>query len=554
MLSNVTQLLAVPYAVSQILYGLILIIVVTPPTQSRSDVRSRCDRADKPKQDDNGSDVTTIHTTTQVTENVREFGIWIANEEVTPRGSARLTVLDPTSGKPWSSLVDADVAAVGRAVAAATAAARGRWRASPSERAAALHRLADLVAENAEALARLDVRDNGKILRETINQIGSTARWYRFYAGLADKIHGATLDSDSPSAFNFTLREPLGVIACITAWNSPLLMAALKIAPALAAGNTVVLKPSEFASSSTLALARLWAEAGLPSGVLNVVTGGSVAGSALVEHPDVAHVSFTGSPGTGSRVAAAASARFKGVTLELGGKSANIVFDDADLDAAVVGALGGIFSAAGQSCVAGSRVLVHRAVHDEVLERLRARAAAIVVGDPAQESTEMGPIANAPQLAKVEHYVAVGHEDGARLVTGGERVGDGFWFRPTIFADVAADSRLAQEEVFGPVLAVISFDAEEEAVAIANSTRYGLAAGVWTADLARAHRVIRALEAGTVFVNTYRAMAPNMPGGGVKDSGIGREGGIEAVLDFTQVKAVFVENEPTAVDPFRMRF
>jgi acyl-CoA reductase-like NAD-dependent aldehyde dehydrogenase len=487
-------------------------------------------------------------------EAVHEFGVWIANEEAIPPAAQRLAVHDPATGKQWASLVDATAADVDRAVTAAVGAFRGPWSTTPTLRADALYCLADLVAQSADALAHLDVRENGKILRETINQITGTARWYRYYAGLADKIHGATMQSDKPSAFNFTLREPLGVVAGITAWNSPLLMAALKLGPALAAGNTMVLKPSEFASSSTLALARLWAEAGLPAGVVNVVTGGGIAGASLVEHRDVAHVSFTGSPGTGARVAAAASARFKGVTLELGGKSPNIIFDDADLDAAIVGALGGIFAAAGQSCVAGSRVLVQRAVYDDVLERLRVRAASIIVGDPADSDTEMGPIANRPQLEKVEHYVRVGQEEGARLVTGGKRLGDGFYYSPTIFADVDNSSRLAQEEVFGPILAVIPFDNEAEAVSMANASRYGLAAGVWTSDLSRAHRIMRSLDCGTVFINTYRAMAPNMPAGGVKDSGIGREGGTDAILDFTRVKSIFIEAEPSPVDPFRMRF
>jgi acyl-CoA reductase-like NAD-dependent aldehyde dehydrogenase len=490
-----------------------------------------------------------------VDENPREFGLWIGGRVVASTGTARIAGINPATGRAWSSIVDATAEDVDLAVRSAREAFDGPWSTTASLRVRTLQRLADLIDEHAEELARLDVKDNGKIIRESTTQIRFTNLWYRYYAGLADKVHGHQVPSDKPSAFNFTVREPLGVIACITAWNSPLLLAAVKLAPALAAGNTVVLKPSEFASASTLEYARLCSKAGIPDGVVNVITGGgAVAGAHLVEHPDVAHVSFTGSPGTGSRIAAAAGSRLKGVTLELGGKSPNIVFADADLDAAVVGCLGGVFAAAGQSCVAGSRVLVQRSVYDDVLDRLRRRAEEIVVGDPLEPATEMGPIANKPQLDRVEHYVSVALEDGARLVSGGRRLGEGYYYSPTIFAEVDRGSRLAQEEVFGPVLAVIPFDDEAEAVAIANESRYGLAAGVWTQDVSRAHRMAKNLQCGSVFINTYRAMAPNMPVGGYKESGLGRENGIDAILDFTQVKSVWIETEPSIVDPFKMRF
>jgi acyl-CoA reductase-like NAD-dependent aldehyde dehydrogenase len=404
------------------------------------------------------------------------------------------------------------------------------------------------------------VKENGKVIRETANQIRGVPNWFRYFAGLADKVQGATVPSEKPSAVNFTVREPLGVIACLTAWNSPLLLVAVKLAPALAAGNTSVLKPSEYASSSTIEFGRLCSLAGMPPGVVNVVTGkGATAGASLIDHPGVARVSFTGSTAVGAMIASTAGARLKGVTLELGGKSPNIIFEDADLDAAVVGVLGGIFAGAGQSCVAGSRVLVQRHVYEEVIERLRSRTAEIVVGDPLDPASEMGPLANRPQLEKVERYVGLGLEEGARLVTGGRRPADaepgqGFYYEPTIFADVDNGSRLASEEIFGPVMAVIPFEDEDDAVSLANASDFGLAAGVWTSNLSRAHRMTKRLQSGSVFVNTYRAMAPGMPVGGYKQSGIGRENGIDAILDFTQVKSVWIETEPSVADPFKMRF
>jgi len=497
--------------------------------------------------------MTTLQTPSETAR--RPFGLWINGEEVSSETDELLDVIDPANGQPWATFVNASSDDVDRAVRSARAAFAGPWSTMPSMRVRALLALADLIEEHAEELALLDVRENGKIIRESKNQIAFTNRWFRYYAGLADKIHGETVPSESQSAYNFTVREPLGVIACITAWNSPLLLAAVKLAPALAAGNTAILKPSEFASTSTLGFGRLCSLAGMPPGVVNVVTGGgATAGAALVDHPGVAHVSFTGSPVTGARIAAAAGTRLKGISLELGGKSPNIIFDDADLDAACVGVLGGIFAAAGQSCVAGSRLLVHRPIYSEVLRRLQTRASEIIVGDPSDPATEMGPIANRPQLDKVEYYVKTALDEGARLVTGGQKLGEGYYYPPTIFADVDDNSVLAQEEVFGPVLAVLPFDDEDEAVRIANNTNYGLAAGVWTSSVSRAHRMSRRLQAGTVFINTYRAMAPNMPVGGYKQSGLGRENGIDAILDFTQVKSVWIETEPTIVDPFKMRF
>ncbi len=489
---------------------------------------------------------------------LRHYGLWIGGYEVPSEGDSRIPVIDPSTGEPWSSIADATDADVAKAVASALATGESGWRTSAALRSKSLFRLAELIEEHADELAACDVRDNGKILRETANQIRGVPRWYRYFAGLADKVQGYTVPSDRPSAVNFTVREPLGVIACITAWNSPLLLVAVKLAPALAAGNAAVLKPSEFASSSTLEFARLCIEAGMPQGVVNVVTGGPVAGEALIRHPGIAHVNFTGSPRVGAIVAAAAGSALKGVTLELGGKSPNIIFEDAPMDAAIAGVLGGMFAAAGQSCVAGSRVLVQRSVYEEVVTRLRARADAILLGDPRNAQTEMGPIANRPQLEKIEYYVGAALEDGAKLVTGGAKPQDpalasGLYYLPTIFADVPAECRLAREEVFGPVMAIIPFTDEDEALKIANSTDYGLASGVWTSDLSRAHRMAQKLQSGSVFINTYRAMEPGMPVSGFKQSGIGHENGMDAVLEFTQTKAIWVETEPAAADPFKMR-
>jgi (Z)-2-((N-methylformamido)methylene)-5-hydroxybutyrolactone dehydrogenase len=463
---------------------------------------------------------------------------------------------DPFAQRPWARVPDAGVADVDAAVAAAHAALDGPWGTmSGFDRARLLHRLADLIERDAAGLAAAESRDNGKLLRETAGQLAYLPAWYRWYAGLADKLHGETIPSDRPNFFVYTRREPVGVVAAIVPWNSPLLLTGLKLAPALAAGCTIVLKPSDSTPVTALLFGRLIEEAGFPPGVVNVVTGRSAElGKALVEHPDVAKIAFTGSPAVGAAVASAAGARLAPVLLELGGKSANVVFEDANLDAAVNGVVAGVFAASGQTCVAGSRLLVQRSVAAEVRERVVARARAIRLGDPLDAATEMGPLANARQLETVMGYVERAVADGAQVVAGGRvspRLG-GLFVEPTVVAGVRPDQEIVQEELFGPVLVVLEFDDDADAVALANGTRFGLAAGVWTRDVGRAHRMAERLRAGSVFVNDYRLMAPNVPFGGIGMSGFGRENGIEAVHEFTVTKSVWVELDGNVRDPFKL--
>ncbi|MGD0473115.1 MAG: aldehyde dehydrogenase [Candidatus Velthaea sp.] len=491
---------------------------------------------------------------------VVDYQHYINGKPASSSGDDRLPVLDPATGQQWATVADGSAEDVRAAVDAAVSASAVWGATSPATRGRLLLRLADVIEARGDELAALEVRDNGKLLREMSAQLRAIPNWYRYYAGLADKIQGATVPMERASLFNFTVREPFGVVACITPWNSPLLLGSFTFAPAIAAGNVIVLKPSEHASVSSLEFARCFADAGFPPGVFNVVTGrGAIAGDALVTDSRVERVVFTGSGTAGSIVASQAAGHFAEVTLELGGKSPNIVFADADLDAAVPGVLSGIFAASGQTCIAGSRTLVQRRIYDELLERLVARTQQIRIGNPMLAETEMGPLANEPQFRKVQSYVDVARADGARLVTGGGRperadlAPAGLFFEPTIFADVRNEMRIAREEVFGPLLSLIPFDSDDEAIAIANDTEFGLAAGVWTNDLARAHRTVRALRAGTVWVNTYRALAPAMPFGGFKGSGIGSENGSEAINDFTRVKAVWIETQPSAGDPFLVK-
>ena len=476
---------------------------------------------------------------------------------VDPRRS--IEVVNPLTGATFARVADASAEEVGAAVTSAQAAFDGGWRTTNgAERARLMLRLADLIERHAEELGRVETSDNGKLLRETKTQARFAGRNYRFFAGLADKVMGHTIPLDAWDTFDYTLREPVGVAALITAWNSPLQLLANKLAPALAAGCTVVAKPSELAPLSTLRMADLVVEAGFPDGVVNIVTGGAEAGIALTSDPRLGRISFTGSVPTGQAVAAAAAKSLVPVTLELGGKSANIVFDDADLDRAVVGAVSGIFAAGGQTCIAGSRLLVHDTVYEEVVRRVAERAQAIVLGDPTEEATQMGPVANAAQHERILRAIDEARADGSRLVVGGgppddERLAAGSFVEPTVFADVDPASALARNEVFGPVLAIIPFTTEAQAVEIANSTEFGLASGIWTTDLSRAHRVARELVAGTVWVNTYRFSAAQAPFGGVKKSGYGRERGVEAIEEYLRTKNVMIDLSDDVRDPFSLK-
>ncbi|QCW51642.1 aldehyde dehydrogenase [Nocardioides dongxiaopingii] len=485
----------------------------------------------------------------------------IGGEQVEPASGAWFESHNPATRATLYLAARGDATDVDRAVRAArTAFEDPRWRdLSQTRRGHLLRRLGDLVAENADELAHTESLDNGKLLREMRGQLASLPEYYWYYAGLADKIQGDVIPTSDRTVLNYTMREPLGVVGAITPWNSPLTLTTSKLAPALCAGNTMVIKPSEHTSASVLRLAELVEEAGFPPGTVNVVTGfGAEAGQALVDHPDLAKISFTGSTGTGSRIAANVAARFLGSTLELGGKSPNIVFGDADVDNAAMGVVAGIFAAAGQTCIAGSRVFAHRSVYDELLEKVAARARTIKIGDPLDAATELGPLAFGDQRDKVAGYVDLGRSEGARVLTGG-RASDGgglggYFYEPTVLVDVDNDMQVVREEIFGPVAAVMPFDHEDEVVALANDTEYGLAAGVWTRDLGRAHRMANRLDAGTIWVNTYRAMSPMSPRQGFKNSGVGVEHGQETIKEYTRLKSVWINtsSEPVA-DPFVMR-
>ncbi|HEY4172867.1 MAG TPA: aldehyde dehydrogenase [Rhodopila sp.] len=495
----------------------------------------------------------------ETTAPIQNYTNFVDGELRDGKDGQRFESTNPATGLLFGRFVESSADDVNAAVRAAATAFEGPWsKLSPTRRGRLLMRWGDLIAENADHIATLETEQNGKLYAEMRTQARLVQDWLYYFGGLADKVEGRVIPLDRTSVLNYTVYEPLGVVAAIVPWNSPTFLTVMTIAPALAAGNTVVIKPSEITSASAIELARLAVQAGLPAGVVNVVTGGRVAGEALVDHPDVAKISFTGSDAAGRAIAARAGQRLAGCTLELGGKSANIVFDDASLDQAEAGVLAGIFAAAGQTCVAGSRAFFQRGIYDRLVARLVDRARNIKLGDPLQATTQMGPVATKAQLAKDEQMVARALDEGARILTGGERrrvdgLENGFFYAPTILESAGTQSFIMQNEVFGPVLCITPFDTDDEVVALANDTPFGLAAGVWTSDIRRGHQMARRLRAGTIWLNTYRAMAFNSPFGGMKHSGIGRLNGMEAIQQFLTTKSVWCELSTDVQDPFVIR-
>ena len=490
-----------------------------------------------------------------------KYKMFIGGEWVDSASGETFESFNPYTAQPWALIPKGNADDVDRAVEAADKAFKsGDWPAlTATARGHMIRKFADLIVDKADELAEIEVRDNGKLIAEMSAQCKYLAQWYYYYAGLCDKIEGSVIPIDKPGHFNYTVWEPLGVVACIVPWNSPLLLLAWKLAPLLAAGNTAVIKPSEYTSASTLEFMKI-AEQVFPPGVINVVTGfGGEAGSPLVDHPKVAKVAFTGSDATGSAIYAQAAKHMKKVTMELGGKSPNIVFADAHIDNAVKGVISGIFAATGQTCIAGSRLLVQESIHDEFVEKLVALGATAKIGDPGSFETQVGPVTNIPQYEKVLDYIKVARAEGAEVALGGgtpsgPEIGEGWFVEPTIFTGVRNDMRIAQEEVFGPVLSVIPFKDDEEAISIGNDVIYGLVVGVWTQNIGRAITMVGKLQAGTVWVNTYRAVSYLSPFGGYKKSGIGRESGQEMIKEYLQHKSVWIEtSNAEAPNPFVLR-
>ncbi len=493
---------------------------------------------------------------TVMVQDFRHYGHFIDGREIDPASGRWLPTDNPYTGQAWAMIASGDAVDVDAAVTSAKRAFEGPWgRMRPSERGRMMRRFADLLIAEADRIAEIEQRDNGKLAAEVVSQTRYVGDYFHYYAGLADKIESAVIPTDKQGVFAYTRYEAKGVIGIITPWNSPLTLTSWKLAPALAAGCTAVIKPSEYTSASMIEVAELFIRAGFPPGVVNVVTGvGPEVGEPLVTHPDVAHIGFTGGE-VGWKIYELAARHHKTVTLELGGKSPNIVFDDADLDQAVKGVVSGIFAATGQSCQAGSRLLVQDNIHDAFVQKLIDFVSSARIGDPALMETQIGPVATKPQFDKVMSYIALGHEAGARLVLGGAArpdLGPQF-IEPTIFTDVKNDMRIAQEEIFGPVLSVIRFKDEDEALRIGNDIRFGLAAGVWTQNLKRAFKMADGLKAGTIYVNNYRATSFTSPFGGFKESGIGRESGPDAIKEYLETKTVWMSSDLDVPNPFIRR-
>lgn len=492
---------------------------------------------------------------------MKRYELFINGRWQPPASGEYFHSINPANGEPWALMPAANEQDVNAAVTAAQQALhQGEWaNMFATQRGDLLRKLAQLLVERAEHLGEIETIDSGKLARETRSQSRYVADYYHYYAGLADKIQGATLPIDKPDMHVFTTREPIGVVAAIVPWNAQMFLSATKLGPALAAGNTVVLKASEDAPAPLLEFAALVQQAGFPPGVINIITGfGEACGRALTQHPDVARVAFTGGPATAKHIITNSAENFAVVSLELGGKSPMLVFEDADIDTAINGMIAGNFGASGQSCVAGSRVFVHRKLHDEIVAKVSARATKIRLGDPLESSSDMGPLATRRQLEHVTKLVNVSQQQaGVALHCGGkqpEHLNKGWYYEPTVLTCPDQTVQSVREELFGPVMSVLKFDDEDQAVTYANSSRFGLGAGVFTRDVARAHRVAKKIRAGIVWVNTYRAISPLAPFGGFKQSGFGREAGIDVIYDYTRSKTVWINtSERPMADPFTMR-
>ncbi len=472
--------------------------------------------------------------------------LFIGGEWVAPLDGEQVPSINPATGEAWALTAFGGKRDIDRAVEAANEAMRGPWgRMPPAERAALMRKLAGLLEANAERMAELETRDNGRPLRETKLNLTAEAQWYYYFAGLTDKLDGRMMQLN-PDLMAYTTRVPVGVVGAIVPWNAPTLVMTMKLAPALAAGCAMIVKVAEHTPVTTYEFAKLIEQAGFPKGVVNIVPGyGHTAGAHLAAHPGVNKLSFTGEHRTAQEIMRAGAGNLKRVSFECGGKSPHIVFDDADIEQAINAVSHAGFMACGQSCALGSRILVQRSLYERVVEEVGARASRLRVGNPLDLKTHIGPQTHKDQLEKTLRYIDIGKAEGARLVAGGRRLTEGalekgYFVTPTVFADVKPDMRIAQEEIFGPVVSMIPFDTEEEALAIANGVNYGLTAGLWTRDLGRAHRMAAQIKAGTVWINTYRIIHPAVPYGGFKMSGIGRENGPEAIDEYTEPRATMI--------------